>query len=300
MVYTPKEWGSYEWDPTKSLEQNTAGAEALNALIKSEDLQKIENALAVPSELQFRIKIPEVWDDGLQENEFLETIEALPPGTMVRIDCLEDTVSGYAIRIDHEFFHLMPISSTWDLVFDSSLTDPDFVCAAVSLLESVLGPFEFTIRITRGELWAVEEQWLLESPNHKITSIHNSGYETSILDAETDRFSGPPGVVNFAHGKVQIKFRVSALDHHSPDPEAFELSEIVRSDGNWPIRDAVVAIHGDFYSHNHLKYGVLKGGTFNSKDLSVIMRGDGKILATIENTLGFMVSMGFILEYDQL
>lgn len=45
MVYEPKEWGVYEWDPELPIAENVAAAKTANALIEAEDLQKIEDEL---------------------------------------------------------------------------------------------------------------------------------------------------------------------------------------------------------------------------------------------------------------
>lgn len=46
MVYEPKEWGTYTWDPELSIAENVTAARTAKALIEVEDLQRIEDALA--------------------------------------------------------------------------------------------------------------------------------------------------------------------------------------------------------------------------------------------------------------
>lgn len=46
MAFTKKTWGTYEYDNSKSLDENIAAAKAAKALIETADMQRIEDGIA--------------------------------------------------------------------------------------------------------------------------------------------------------------------------------------------------------------------------------------------------------------
>lgn len=53
---TPKTWGTYEWDASKTHSQNIEAARAANALITTSDLQRYENQFESFSEQLAQLK----------------------------------------------------------------------------------------------------------------------------------------------------------------------------------------------------------------------------------------------------
>lgn len=46
MTFESKTWGTYTWDEEKSFAQNVSDAQSANALIRSTDLQRYDDAIA--------------------------------------------------------------------------------------------------------------------------------------------------------------------------------------------------------------------------------------------------------------
>ena len=232
MVYTPKEWGSYEWDPAKSLEQNTAGAEAANALIKSEDLQKIENALGVPGSLFKDIYFSSDPENPLPPPDINPDED--PDGMIYRI-----VVDGNFLSLlvfskketdpdDYAYTHLVNDPSIPLYVYVTGLTDP------VILTEIFAYPSRFG-------LYHDSEMAMIDVSSNFV-DYRGGGYTLE------DLIEGDPEIPfslirkqwSVSQGYVRLSMAIQAIGYVPEREDPYEIARFIKTaDGSFPLRDAL-------------------------------------------------------------